>query len=431
VAVLFKKLFGLSDPELARVQDNVDDALRRLQFGQGMVLSNVNISSAAFNDAEGDPKDVVATTAERADGTSTFASRRDHKHYHGALTVADPLHPLAAYTVETAYTGETTSGWSGTTNQIGLYMTCSMTGYPGNPNLYVPALVGSSVVRFGSADAVYYPNGRLKVIPSIATDGYGGFYWTNPGIYVDGTVHPAGPISLGTTLGAVLGNGNVASFWMNLTSSTGVCTYGGSYTGTWSGGGGGSFSGTLYFSAGSGFNLSNLGAKVEGGYCYVGGTPWDMTAHSVASGTQYGFPTCAFFASGITPAMGAQLIAGTYPHVVTSYNGFVTGSDKYKLDGMAAPGVSTTTGSTSVASTTDLMLVQGNTGAVTLTLPAANAVVSGRRIVIKDGGLAATYNITITAAGTDTIDGAASQVLATSYGSVTVVSDGSSKWYLL
>lgn len=65
----------------------------------------------------------------------------------------------------------------------------------------------------------------------------------------------------------------------------------------------------------------------------------------------------------------------------------------------------------------------------TITLPAANAVSAGRFYVIKDyTGNAATNNVTIAAAGADTIDGAASLLLKANYASVLIVSDGTSKW---
>lgn len=55
-------------------------------------------------------------------------------------------------------------------------------------------------------------------------------------------------------------------------------------------------------------------------------------------------------------------------------------------------------------------------GAVAITLPAG---ADGQRIVIKDlSGLAGTNNITITPDGIETIDGAATKVINTNYGSI-------------
>lgn len=82
--------------------------------------------------------------------------------------------------------------------------------------------------------------------------------------------------------------------------------------------------------------------------------------------------------------------------------------------------------------TDDILLVTyTTTGAVTsLTLPTAQ-VIDGRVIVIKDaGGNAATNNITIDTEGAETIDGANTQVISTNYGSITIISDGTT-WYLI
>ena len=64
-----------------------------------------------------------------------------------------------------------------------------------------------------------------------------------------------------------------------------------------------------------------------------------------------------------------------------------------------------------------------------ITLPAASGVTAGRFYIFSDStGGAATYNITISRAGSDTIEGGTSWVLDRAYGTVTLVSDGSSKW---
>lgn len=69
------------------------------------------------------------------------------------------------------------------------------------------------------------------------------------------------------------------------------------------------------------------------------------------------------------------------------------------------------------------------TSSVTFTLPAANAVSAGRFYEFKDTvGQAATNNIVISRAGSDTIDGATSFTIANNYGAIRLISDGASKW---
>lgn len=65
----------------------------------------------------------------------------------------------------------------------------------------------------------------------------------------------------------------------------------------------------------------------------------------------------------------------------------------------------------------------------TITLPAANGVTAGRRYRIVDAtGSAATHNITVARAGSDTINGATSFLVVDAYGSVELESDGVSAW---
>ena len=76
--------------------------------------------------------------------------------------------------------------------------------------------------------------------------------------------------------------------------------------------------------------------------------------------------------------------------------------------------------------------VTSTAAARTITLPLANSVPAGWQTTIKDeSGGALTNNITIARAGSDTIDGAASNVIALNYGSRTLYSDGVSKWFLI
>ena len=71
------------------------------------------------------------------------------------------------------------------------------------------------------------------------------------------------------------------------------------------------------------------------------------------------------------------------------------------------------------------------TAARQITLPLASAVADGRIYIIKDkDGQALDNNITVVTSGSDTVDGASSQVLNSNYGSWMIVGDGSSAWYI-
>lgn len=69
---------------------------------------------------------------------------------------------------------------------------------------------------------------------------------------------------------------------------------------------------------------------------------------------------------------------------------------------------------------------------ITITLPAASSVNAGQVLYVSDeSGTCSTSNvITIAAAGSDTIDGAASKVLRTAYGYSILIANGSNGWFV-
>jgi hypothetical protein len=76
-----------------------------------------------------------------------------------------------------------------------------------------------------------------------------------------------------------------------------------------------------------------------------------------------------------------------------------------------------------------LHVLYTTTGAVTITLPTAQAV-ANRRIVIKDAaGNAVTNNITVQTGGSELIDGAATAVISTNYAAISLYSDGTN-WFI-
>ena len=86
-----------------------------------------------------------------------------------------------------------------------------------------------------------------------------------------------------------------------------------------------------------------------------------------------------------------------------------------------------------ILSTDRLVAVTSITASRTLTLPAANSVPAGYQIIVADmsGSITAAIQIAVTRAGADTIPaGLFSQIayVNSSYGSLTMISDGTSKW---
>ncbi len=73
--------------------------------------------------------------------------------------------------------------------------------------------------------------------------------------------------------------------------------------------------------------------------------------------------------------------------------------------------------------------VDTTSGVVTVTLPAASAVAAGRIYVIADEfGKSETNALTVAAAGSDKIMGAATAVLSSNFATLFLISDGVSKW---
>lgn len=125
--------------------------------------------------------------------------------------------------------------------------------------------------------------------------------------------------------------------------------------------------------------------------------------------------------AGITSGGAATGSGFTVPDLTVT--GLLTASG-----GVNAPlTIRTVTANTTVTATDQIILVDATAGAVTVTLDAATAF-GKKEIFIKKIDSSANA-ATITAAGTDTIDGAASISLATQYASADLVSDGTSKWW--
>ena len=90
----------------------------------------------------------------------------------------------------------------------------------------------------------------------------------------------------------------------------------------------------------------------------------------------------------------------------------------------------TTSANYTVTATDAIVGVDVSAGPVTITLPAANAFADGQTLIINvEAGNAATNNVTINAAGTDTIDGGTSVSITFGSGQQRIYSDGAGAWY--
>lgn len=89
-----------------------------------------------------------------------------------------------------------------------------------------------------------------------------------------------------------------------------------------------------------------------------------------------------------------------------------------------------TNGTATTGNLRNLFLCDCTSAAIVATLPAADSVDNGYSVAFKKSDVSAN-GLTITPAGSDTIDGAASLVIAAQYQSFVVVSDGVSNWNIL
>lgn len=90
----------------------------------------------------------------------------------------------------------------------------------------------------------------------------------------------------------------------------------------------------------------------------------------------------------------------------------------------------TTTAVTYTALVTDVVIAC-SAGGITINLPAAATAGSGKTFTVKDlNGNAGTSNITLDADGTETIDGTTTKLINTNYGSVTLVTNGTT-WMIV
>jgi hypothetical protein len=89
-------------------------------------------------------------------------------------------------------------------------------------------------------------------------------------------------------------------------------------------------------------------------------------------------------------------------------------------------------GETLAASDPTYIVVTAIATFITINLPLANSVPAGKTFIFKDesGNNASFGPIIIARSGSDTIDGSTTKSITTDYGSLTVYSDGTSKWLI-
>lgn len=173
-----------------------------------------------------------------------------------------------------------------------------------------------------------------------------------------------------------------------------------------------------------GIGVAVIGGTVEAGYFY---------RPSTVTGTA---PTFVIWNDSATDAQDLVYLrqdgTGNILELTKTGTSILTVNNAGTLiakEGLHLANVRTLTTSPTTLDATDcIVLVDTSAVTHTVTLP---AVADGKVAVIKDStGNAATRNITINRGGTSTIDGATSKTIATNYGALTFVSNGTN-WFLI
>jgi hypothetical protein len=134
---------------------------------------------------------------------------------------------------------------------------------------------------------------------------------------------------------------------------------------------------------------------------------------------------------GATGAVGVTSLTGGNNIILSTSTGAVSIT---RLDGLQTVVTGNST-ATYILLTTDQYFgsTRSTVGGCTVTLPLGSAVPVGRQYVIKDeGGQSGTFGrrITLTAAGSDTIDGSATRTITSNYGALTVLWTGT-RWSVI
>lgn len=149
-------------------------------------------------------------------------------------------------------------------------------------------------------------------------------------------------------------------------------------------------------------------------------------ARSVHTGTQLKSTISDFAHAATHVPGGGDAIASAVPGVSA---GLMPALDALKTSVLWTRTVYTDT--QTIGLTVHLAVVTTTGSNVGLTLPSAVTKGAGAQLIIKDeGGGASANNITLTPSGGQTVDGAATYVLSTNYGSVTLESNGAN-WFTI
>lgn len=136
-----------------------------------------------------------------------------------------------------------------------------------------------------------------------------------------------------------------------------------------------------------------------------------------------GFSSATAIGASATSTASNQIMMGTASEYVE-----IPGNVKVSKGIATAINATAKTATYTLTTSDSTILGDASGGNFAITLPAASGVFAGRTFVVKS---VSTGTVTLTAAGSDVIDGSGTYPLASQYKYVVVQSDGVSKWYVI
>jgi hypothetical protein len=307
------------------------------------------------------------------------------------------------------YTGSQGVGYTGSASTVSGYTgSLGSVGYTGSAGTNGNTGFTGSQGNTGTTGATGY-TGSVGGQGQPGATGYTGSAGTNGTNGTNGTIGYTGSAGTNGTNGAIGYTGSLGTNGTNgYTGSKGDLGYTGSQ-------------GIQGITGNTGYNGSKGDLGYTGSIGYTGSAS-TVIGYTGSQGVGY---TGSAGVNGVTSITGGNNI------ILSTSTGAVSIT---RIDGSQTVVTNNSTATYTLLSTDQYFgSTRSTVGACTVTLPLGSSVTVGRQYIIKDeGGQSSTFSrrITLTAAGSDTIDGSATRTITSNYGALTVLWTGT-RWSVI